>query len=200
MKQVWLPLNGWITVMNNVYNITDTPTELAQFIAKGPKGDKGDQGIQGVQGVQGIRGIQGVQGIQGLKGDKGDKGDPGPVVREMLKVFSIDERTGLVNLTNNTAYQIEVWKYTRKSVHSLDTHAHPPHLGKRYKRFMQLRMGATSWTVPAAWYKTQKRNYFKFALRLSDSESTLLTEETIQTAIKKDRDRLGTMIYLIRKN
>jgi hypothetical protein len=121
----------------------------------------------------------------------------------VLTVKLIDEDAGIVTLVNPTVQQIEVWKYTRLSLN--DSHigppplykVYPPHLGKRYKRFMQLPMGATTWTVPDWSYRNKRRNYFKFALRISDTESSPLTQETIVTAMAAEVVSTHTKIYLM---
>ena len=121
----------------------------------------------------------------------------------VVTVKMIDEDSGMVSLLNPTDQQIEVWKYTRLSVHDSNIGpppkhtVYPPHIGKRYKRFMQLPMGATTWTVPAWSYRNKRRNYFKFALRISDTESSPLTQETIVTSMANEVSTYHTKIYLM---
>jgi len=134
-------------------------------------------------------------------------GDDSQSSQSVLTVRMIDEHAGTITLVNPTVNQIEVWKYTRLGMaedHERHTppKVYPPHIGKRYKRFAQLPMGATSWTIPDLWYRSTRRNYFKFALRLSDALSSPLTQETIVTAMAKERPPLkvgGAKIFLMRQ-
>lgn len=70
---------------------------------QGPKGDTGATGPQGPQGATGAIGPQGQQGEQGEQGIQGPKGDTGEAAGFGEATASVDESTGVPDVTVSTS-------------------------------------------------------------------------------------------------
>lgn len=109
----------------------------------------------------------------------------------LVKISHINESTGTVYFKpyDSSTYQIEVYKYTRKSI---GPHVHKPiwpviytdHIGKRYKVLYQIARAATSWTMPSQYVLSTRKNYFKFGFfNISTKARSPLSPLTISTTV-----------------
>lgn len=93
------------------------------------------------------------------------------------QIAMLDPATAEIGFKNPSGLQIEVWRYTR---HRQGPHVNrSAHLGKRYKPFMWLPLGAMFWTLPPVWRTKSRRVYLKFGVRAPDGRRSTLGVETV---------------------
>jgi hypothetical protein len=119
------------------------------------------------------------------------------------KLRNVETGTGIVELEVIPAWcQVEIYSYTRHykgdHIRPWDEKVYTEHIGKRYRLRGYLKKGSSRWDVVDQYFRNQKHNYFKFAIRNTvTSELSEMSGFTIKTVRRVDFESVHSKIYVV---
>jgi hypothetical protein len=119
------------------------------------------------------------------------------------KVRNVETGSGIIELDAIPSWcQIEIYSYTRHfkgdHIRPWDKKVYTEHIGKRYRMRGYFKKGSSRWEIGDQYFRNQKHNYFKFAIRNTvTNEISEMSSFTVKTVRRSDFESVHSKIYIV---
>jgi hypothetical protein len=119
------------------------------------------------------------------------------------RVRNVDTGIGFIEFEMIPEWcQIEIYSYTRHCkgdhIRKKDEKVYTDHVGKRYRLRGYLKKGSSRWDVGDQYIRSQRHNYFKFAIRNKvTNELSEMSSFTLKTVKRVEVESVHSRVYIV---